>query len=188
MLAEPALDVPALVVEGLWKAIPHRAAIWSLRPAAPRVAAVEADHGLADAEILAAEAVVVLGIIAGIAERGVDRDQPRRLSHGRGEVRRVLARPDTRHGAEHEVRVGVEHDGQLGPGPLPVAFPLCSPLAEVGADVPSLEPGRVHGGHWRRIDQVAGSGTPDHGNLNSDESPPASASKRMRREAWASVE
>lgn len=87
MLTEPALDVPALVVEGLGKAVPHRSSVRGLGPAAAGVATVEADDGLPDAQVLAAEAVVVLGIVARVAEGGVDREQASGLPHGRGEVR-----------------------------------------------------------------------------------------------------
>ena len=40
-----------------------------------------------DAEVVAAETVVVLGVVAGVTEGGVDRDPFRSLAHGRGEVR-----------------------------------------------------------------------------------------------------
>lgn len=87
MLAEPALDMPALVVEGLGKAVSHGTSVRGLGPTAPCVAAVEADHRLPDAEVVAAETVVVLGVVAGVTEGGVDRDPFRSLAHGRGEVR-----------------------------------------------------------------------------------------------------
>lgn len=81
------------------------------------------------------------------------------------------------------MRVHVKHDGEFGPGPLPVASAFGSPLAEVGADVPRLEAGRVHRRHGCGVNQAAGSGEADHGSLNLDESPPASASARIRCEA-----
>ncbi|MDT8362596.1 hypothetical protein RQ765_19910, partial [Roseomonas mucosa] len=62
MLTEPALDVPALVVEGFGEAVAHGPPVEGLGPAAAGVAAVEADHCLPDAEVFAAEAVVVLGV------------------------------------------------------------------------------------------------------------------------------
>lgn len=188
MLAEPALDVPALVIERLGEAVAHGASVRRLGPAAAGVAAIEAKDGLPDAQFFSAEAVIVLGVVASIAEGGIDRDQFRGLAHGRGEVRGVLARADTRHGAEQEVRASVEHDGELGPGPLPVTLSLGSPLAKVGTDMPGLEAGRVHGGHWRGVDQALTARPSDQGRLSPDESPPASASARMRREACASVE
>ena len=188
MLAEPALDVPALVVERLGKAVAHGAPVSGLGPAAPCVAAVESDDGLPDAEVFPAKAVVVLGVIACITQSDVDAEQPRRLAHGRGEVWRVLARAETRHGAEQEVRVRMEHRRQLGPGALSMAFSLGPLLAEVGADVPGLEAGRIHGHHRCGVDQAVAAGASDHVSLYADESPPALASARMRREAWANVE
>lgn len=116
--------MPALVVERARKALPEGSAVLCLRPAPAGIAAVQSDDAPADAEFLAAEAVVVLGIVARVTEGGVDRDPFRSLAHGRGEVRRVLARTEARHGANDQVRAGVEHDGQLGPGRWRRPFPL----------------------------------------------------------------
>ena len=64
VLAEAALGMPALVVERAREALAHRAPVWGFRPAPSRVAAAEADHGPADAERVAAWAVVVPGVVA----------------------------------------------------------------------------------------------------------------------------
>ena len=81
----------------------------------------------------------------------------------------------------------MDHGGELGPGALPMS-PAPAPQAEVGADVPRLEPRRVHRRDRGGVDQPALAGTPDHHGLSAAEGPPASASARMRREAWARVE
>ena len=187
MLAGAAFGMPGLVIGGRRKAVSHCPPIGRLGPAAARVAAVEADHRLPDAEIFATKAVIVLGIVARVAEGRVDPNEGRGLSHGWGEIGRVLARVDTRHRAQDEVGVGMNHGGELGPGALPMTrAPAAQP--EVGAHVPRLEPGRVQRGDRRRIDQAAPVGAPDHHGLSAAEGPPAWASARMRREAWARVE
>ena len=136
MSAEPPLNVPALV-EWLGKAVAQGAPAWSLGPAASRVAAVKPDDSLPDAEVLVAQAMVVLGVVACIPQGGVDGEQPRGLAHGRGEVGQVLALSKTWHGAEQE----------------------------------------------SGVDQVGMAGASDHGSLYADESFPAYASARMRRQA-----
>lgn len=84
--------------------------------------------------------------------------------------------------------VGVDDGGQLRPGPLPVNCPVRPPHAQVSADVPRLEDGRIHGRHRGRVDQAASLRPLDDGGLGPQENPQASASTRMRREAWGRVE
>lgn len=84
----------------------------------------------------------MLRIVPRITKGGVDLNERRGLSHGRGEVRRVLARTDARHRAKDKVRVGMDDGGELRPGTLPMSF-AAAPQAEIGTDVPRLEPRRV---------------------------------------------
>ena len=187
VLAEPALGMPALIVKRLRKAMPHGTAIGCLRPAAAGVAAIEADHRLPHTEVFAAKAVVVLGIVAGIAQGGVNPNQACGLPHSRSEVRRVLARADARHSTEDEMGRRVKDGRQLRPGTLTMAA-SSAPEPEIGTHVARLEPGRIHRGHRRPVDQATPAGALDHQGLSAAEGPPASASARMRRDAWASVE
>ena len=145
MLTEAALGVPALIVERPVEVPLHGAPIRRLRPAPCGVARVEADHRLPNAKFFAAEAVVVLGIITRVGEGGVDPSQRGGLPHGRAEVGRILARPDAGHGADDQMRVGMDDGGQLRLGSLPMAGPVRPLHAEVGADVPRLKAGRIHG-------------------------------------------
>jgi transposase len=48
--------------------------------------------------------------------------------------------------------------------------------------------GRIHRGHRRPVDQAAPAGALAPQGLSAAEGPPASASARMRRDAWARVE
>ena len=59
---------------------------------------------------------------------------------------------------------------------------------EIGTHVARLEPGGIHRGHRRPVDQAATAGALDHLGLSAAEGTPASASARMRRDAWGSVE
>jgi len=181
------LGMPALVVEPLWEAVPHRAPIGRPGPAAAGVAPIEANDCLPNAKVCATEAMVVLRIVARISEGGVDPNECRSLSHGWGEVGRVLARADARHGAKEEVRVGMDHGGEFRPGALAMTL-APAPQPEVGADVPCLEPRRVHRRNGGGVDQAALAGTPDHHILSPAEGPPALASARRRRAACARVE
>ncbi len=95
-------------VERLREPAPHGVPVGRLRPAAAGVAAVEGDDGLPYAEVLAAETVVVLGVVARVAEGCVDPDQPGCLSHGGRDVRGVLARADPWHRPEDEVRASMD--------------------------------------------------------------------------------
>jgi hypothetical protein len=62
VLTETALDVPALMIKDPRKALPEGSPIRRLRPAPPGVAAVQGNDAASDAQIFAAEGVVVLGI------------------------------------------------------------------------------------------------------------------------------
>ena len=187
MLAEAALGVPALIVDGFRKMTAHGAAVGRLGPSATGVTAVEADERLSHAEVLSAEAVVVLGVIARVAQGGIDVNQARGLAHGRGEVGRILAWANAWHRAEDEVRVGMDDGGEFRPGALPVPLsPTSQP--EIGADVARLKAGRVHSRDGCGVNQAALVSALGHDGLSVAEGPPASASASRRREAWASVE
>ncbi len=188
VLTEAALCVPALVVEGAVEAFAHAPSVWRLRPAPPGVAPVEADHRPPNAEVFAAEPVVVLGVVTRIAQDSVDSDQRACLPHGGNEVGRVLARPDAGHRSQNEMGGRVHDSRQLRPRPLSVALPSCPSHPEVGADVAGLQPGGVDRGNGLRTDQAARPCTSNQRGLGMSESPPTSASARIRREACASVE
>ena len=83
--------------------------------------------------------------------------------------------------------MGVNDRGELRPGALLVAL-ASAPQPEVGADVPRLEACGVDSRNRGSVDQATAAGVPDHHGLSVAEGPPASASARIRREAWASVE
>jgi hypothetical protein len=67
--------VPALVVKPAGERPPQRAAVGRLGVAVAGVARVERDHGPPHAQFLAARAVVVLRVVAGVGEDRVERDE-----------------------------------------------------------------------------------------------------------------
>jgi hypothetical protein len=66
MSTETALDVPALMIKDPRQALPEGSPGGRLWPAPPGVAAVQGNDGASDAEVFAAKAVVVFGIVASI--------------------------------------------------------------------------------------------------------------------------
>lgn len=146
MLAEGALDVPSLVAGHGREVSPER--VSAGRPGWPLggVARIERDHALAHAEFLAAKAMVVPGIKASICQGRIEADQFCGLAHGRDEVGRVLAGACARHGSHDQVGSHVHDGGQLRPGSLPMSHTDAA-QAELGADMPGLQAGRVHRGH-----------------------------------------
>jgi hypothetical protein len=118
MLTEAALDVPALVIEGAREALPEGSSTRRLRPAPPGVAAVQGDDAAFDAKFVPAEAMVMLGVVARISQHRVQSYDGRGLAQG---GREVLAGADASDRADDQMRVGMQHCGQLGPGTLPVA-------------------------------------------------------------------
>ena len=90
VLAEAALNVPALVVEHARKALPNGSPVGRLRPASAGVATVQGDDAPIDAEFLATKAVVVLGIVTGVGQHRVKSQDTCGLAHGGCEVQRWL--------------------------------------------------------------------------------------------------
>ena len=147
---EHALGMPALMIQVGGERAPHLAPIGCLRPATAHVAPVERDHRVWDTQLLAAEPVVVLRVIAGIGERRVELQDGSGLAHRRCEVGRVLSRPGAGDRAKDEVRVRMDNSGQLRPGAPPMVRPLrltpTHPVVE--AHVPGFEAGRIDSGYW----------------------------------------
>ena len=103
---EHALGVPAEAVQLAWEAAAQRASLGRERPAPPHVARVERDHARRDAE-RAAEAVVVLRVVARVAEQRRRSQQAGGLAQRRGELGRVLRRPARHDDAGDQVRADV---------------------------------------------------------------------------------
>ena len=101
--AEGALCMPALMIQRLWEAAAHLAPVGGAWPAPSPVAGVQLDHSSSHPEFFSAEPVVLLGVVARIRQRRLDREQRRRLPHRGRKVGRVLRGTGPGHRAKDEV-------------------------------------------------------------------------------------
>jgi hypothetical protein len=146
MLAEAALDVPALMIKDIGKVLAQGSPVGCLRPAPPGVSSVQSNNAAPDAKIVAAEAMVVLGVVACIRQNCAQIHKRGGLAQRGREVRRVLAGPDASDRAKDQMRVDVENRSELWPSPLSVirTFAFATAFAEILAHVPRLQSGRIH--------------------------------------------
>lgn len=158
---EGALRLPALPVDPAITALPwpaaetlfHLPAVARLGPLPPLVAAVERDYGRADAQLFAAEAVVLLAVEGGVAQYPVPGHPQGRLLQGGAELRRVITGTEADGGRGEEVTLGVADGGEFGPdgGALLAA----GTLEEVTRGVVALQAGGIDGGLRLVADQAA---------------------------------
>ena len=158
--AECALGLPPLAVYPLVTgALGARAEVPShLGPVAARwhpvvPARVDRDHRRADAQALAREPVVVLGVERGIGQHPIPEDQQRRQQQDRSELRGIVGRAECDRGTGDEVGVRIDRSGQLGPT-------ACGVLAfgtgdEVSGGVTAVETGGIDGDGGSFGDQLA---------------------------------
>jgi hypothetical protein len=110
-----------LPVFELGKATVHLSPVLGPRPTSP-TSFVQMDDRAADAERLASEDVIVLGVVACIGQDTVDLNSlagaPKRRSH----ERRVLARAIAHQHIDDQVGGVMADQGQLRPLPQPIAF------------------------------------------------------------------
>jgi hypothetical protein len=115
VLDDAALDVLALVVEAAGKVLAESTPIGRLRPTPPCISSVQGNDAALDAKIVAAEAMVVLGVIAGIGQNRAQIHERGGLAHRRREVGRVLTGADAGNRADdyglhlHPVRPDGQH-------------------------------------------------------------------------------
>jgi len=165
-LRDGALDLPAVGVDTLRETSAHLAPISA--PGRSRAAPpwVKRNDRGADAELLSAEAVVMLAIVGGVSQQPVEGNLLGRQDHGGGELRGVVAGASTDHGAREQMGSGVATHSQLGPASTAEGFvPL--PVDVVGAGISALQPGRVERPFGTLVDQAEGVGPledgPEHG-------------------------
>jgi len=158
--AECALGLPPLAVYPLVTgALGARAEVPShLGPVAARwhpvvPARVDRDHRRADAQALAREPVVVLGVERGVGHHPVPEDQQGRQQQDRGKFRGIVARAGGDGDPGDEVRVRVDRGGQLGP----TAGRLLGARTgdEVARGVAAVEAGGIDGDGGSFGDQLA---------------------------------
>ena len=182
---EHALRMPALVIEYLGKGTSHGASVVRFRPAATRIAWIQVDHRLADPQDLATEPVIVFPVVARISEHCIERQGDGRLTYYGSELGRVLRWSDPGHSTHNQVRMRMDHGGELGPRPATMrcAFRLSTTDAVVETHMPGFQTSRVHGSHRGGINQSCAPCTADDNRLCPLKDPPFSASAKSRRSA-----
>src|SRR5436190_4894737 len=121
----------------------HLAAIEGLGPAAA-AAGVELDDRGADAQALAGQPVVGLGVEAAVAQQPVDVQVPRRLDQRRLQERAVVRRPHRRQGRGDQVAPGIADHGELGElAEAVAAVAVAEAAGVVGRADAGLQAGRV---------------------------------------------
>src|ERR1700733_4067195 len=93
----------------------HLPTVLGFRPLSSLAAAVDRDDRTADAQLLAAETMVVLTIEGRIAQDTIPTHDQGSLVQRRSKLWVVIGRPRADGGCRNEVAGGVADDGELGP-------------------------------------------------------------------------
>ncbi len=164
-----ALDLPAIPVKAVVEATLHLRTIFRRRrPGAASL--VQGDHCGPDAELLAAEPMVVLCIIGCVGQKTVKADIIGGLSDCLRELGRVVAGPPAHHRARKQVRCAVADYGQLGPA-FASKGPVAPALDVVGTDVLGFKTGGIDSRLGALIDQPQASGSLENSSDKRLESP-----------------
>jgi len=164
-LRDGALDLPPVGIDTLRETSAHLAPISAAGRSRAATPWVKGNDRGADAELLSAQAVVMLTIVGGVSQQPVEGNLLGRQDHGSGELRGVIAGTSTDHGAREQMGSGVATQGQLGPasaaeGPVTLAIDV------VRAGMSALQAGRVERPFGTLIDQAEGLGAlencPEH--------------------------
>ena len=148
------LDLPAISIDTLVESPFHLAAISCLGPAASGVARVQRNNCAADAQLLSAQPMIALTIVARIGQQSGQAYVPNRLAHRRSELAMVVAGAANHVGGRDQMALRVTDDRQLGP-PASAKTPVSAAFHEVGADVVRLQAGGVNGALGPGGDQAA---------------------------------
>ena len=164
-LRDGALHLPSVGVDTLRETSAHLAPISAAGRSRVATPWVKRNDRGADAELLSAQAVVMLAIVGGISQQAVEGNLLTRQDYGSGELRRIVAGTSTDHGAREQMGSGMATQGQLGPASTPEG-PVTLPLDVVRAGMPALQAGGVQCPFGTLIDQAEGVGplenAPEH--------------------------
>ena len=137
----------------------HFPAVLGLGPLTAVVSGVEGDHGAVDAQLFAAQLVVVLGVIAFVRQDPVWMEIRPRLSHGCRALRRGLAEAGADHDPGDQVAGRMGDGRELGPTCPPASPGVLAPsVLAIGADVMGFQAGGVDSGFGIPVDQATGTG------------------------------
>ena len=142
MLAEAALDVPTLVIKGMGKVLAESSSRRRLRPAPPCISSVQDN----DAELVAAEAMIVFGVVARIGQNRAQSDECSGLAHSGREVGRVLARTDAGDRTDDQARVDVENRGESWDRLVGDGQHRCRAVCRSAHSHAGFKAGRIHRG------------------------------------------
>jgi len=149
-----ALHLPAIPVDSLVESALHLATILCFGPAPCGVTPVQRNDRTAYAQLLSAQPMIGLAVVARIGREAGQAHVADRLPHRRSKLRAVIAGAGNHNSACNQVALRVADDRQLGPAAA--AKPLVSlAIHEVGADVMGLQAGRVDGTLGLGGDQAA---------------------------------
>lgn len=151
---EAAFGLGAMTVLSTWKAVVHHSAIASLRRPWG-VSRIERNDRAANSEFLAAERVIVLGIIAFVGQEAAWPKIRSRLPDGVWKVGRVLTWTARRDGPYDQLRIRVKHSRELRPCGVRRLGSAASPL-EVHRRMSCFQASRVN---CRRAVAVVGNQT-----------------------------
>lgn len=139
---EAAFGLGAMTVLSTWKVVVHHSAIAPLRRPWG-VSRIERNDRAANSEFLAAESVIVLGIVAFVGQEAAWPKIRSCLPDGVWKVGRVLTRTARRDGTYDQLRIRVKHSRELRPCGVRRLGSTAPPL-EVHRRVPRFQASRVN--------------------------------------------
>ena len=149
--ADGAFDLPAVAVDVPGETPLHLCPIPRLRrPMAP--ALIQGDHRGPDAQLLAAEPVVVLGVVGGVGQKAVKHHMAGSLPERFGKLGRVVAGASRHHHPGQKVRGGVADYRELGPLLAPKRH-VAAAIHVIGAGMAGLQARGVNGPFGALINQ-----------------------------------
>lgn len=177
-----ALDLPALAVDSPKEVPFHLPAVFGGRPGSG-ASFTRGDDGGTDAEFLATQHMVVLGVVTGIGQQPIEADVPGRLAQGWRKLRRILRRAEADEGAGQQMALPVADQGQLRP--VKTGMALLPPAPDVvAAHVAGFEPRGIDDALGALPDQRALMRPPEDDSLEKNEG----VFFRSRRSAYERVE
>jgi hypothetical protein len=114
--------LPTLPVLAAVEPLFHLATVFGLGPLAALSTLVDRDDGRADAQLLAAEAMIRLAVEGGVSQHAVPRDEYGSPFHGRSKLRSVVTGTRAYRGGGKEMAARVADDRQLRPEPCGLLF------------------------------------------------------------------
>ena len=167
---EGTLHLPALAVDAAVEAPLHLPAVLGLGPLAAVAPAVERADGGADLPVLAAQPVVVLGVVGGVGQHPVPAGVPGGLVDNVGEQRRLVGRADADLGSGQQVTLDVAGDLQEDIAAHGEALGLVA-AGVVAGGVAAVQAGAIDGGRGPLADQAAQPGAAERPALELAEPP-----------------